>query len=45
MFSRNAKCQYTPLLYNISGYKSYYSESKVNKADGVMMYMKDEISE
>ena len=31
-------------LYNLSGYKSYYSESKVNKADGVMMYIK-EISE
>ena len=36
--------QYTQ-LYNLSGYKSYYSESKVNKADGVMMYIKEEISE
>ena len=36
--------QYTQ-LYNLSGYKSYYSESKVNKADGVMMYIKEEIYE
>ena len=36
--------QYTP-LYNLSGFKNFYSESKVNKADRVMMYTKDGITE
>ena len=35
---------YTTWCIVLSGYKNFYSESKVNKADGVIMYIKDAIS-
>ena len=31
-----------PQYYQLQGYKSYYNESKINKADGVMLYNQSE---
>lgn len=34
-----------PQYYQLQGYKSYYNESKINKADGVILYVKNNIYE
>lgn len=32
-------------IFTITGYKLYYNESKINKADGVVMYISEKINE
>ena len=34
-----------PKMYQIKGYKMYYNNSSINRADGVVTYIKDEILE